>query len=253
MTLRPAIALLLALSAAGVQAQAAAPQQPPAPAASAAKQAAPQPKDASEAATSPEPQRKESSLPLKPTQAEAQASQLSARFLTRFHYQAQPLDDAMSAKIYKAYIESLDSEKVFFTQEDLAKFEPLKTQFDDAIWNQDLSGPFSVFNLYVTRAVDRMNYARGLLKQGFDFSSNDSFNFDRKKAAAPKNQAELDDVWRKRTMNDWLRLKLAGKNDDDIRKTLDKRYATYISRVRQLDDEDATQAFMTAYANSTDP
>lgn len=253
MTLRPAFALLLALSAAGAQAQAvASPQQQPDKAAP-ANTAAPQPKDASEAATSPEPQRKESSLPLKPTQAEAQAAQLSARFLTRFHYQAQPLDDAMSAKIYKAYIESLDSEKVFFTQEDLAKFEPMKTQFDDAIWNQDLSAPFSVFNLYVTRAVDRMNYARSLLKQGFDFSGKESFNFDRKKAPAPKNQAELDDVWRKRTMNDWLRLKLAGKSDDDIRKTLDKRYATYISRVRQLDDEDATQAFMTAYANSTDP
>ena len=252
MTLRPAFALLLALSAAGAQAQTAAPQQPGA-AAPATKASTPQPKDASEAATSPEPQRKESSLPLKPTAAEAQASQLSARFLTRFHYQAQPLDDAMSAKIYKAYFDALDSEKVFFTQEDMDKFAPLKTQFDDAIWNQDLTGPFSVFNLYITRAVDRMNYARGLLKKGFDFSGNESFNFDRKKAAIPKNQAELDDVWRKRTMNDWLRLKLAGKSDDDIRKTLDKRYTTYISRVRQLDDEDATQAFMTAYANSTDP
>ena len=252
MTLRPvSLALLLALSATGAYAQNAAPQQPGAT--PPAKSAAPQPKDASEAATSPEPQKKESSLPLKPTSAETQAAQLSARFLTRFHYQAQPLDDAMSAKIYKAYFDDLDSEKVFFTQEDMAKFEPLKTQFDDAIWNQDLTGPFSVFNLYITRAVDRMNFARGLLKKGFDFNTNETFNFDRKKAAIPKDQAELDDVWRKRTMNDWLRLKLAGKSDDDIRKTLDKRYATYISRVRQLDDEDATQAFMTAYANPTDP
>ncbi|HEY4091838.1 MAG TPA: carboxy terminal-processing peptidase [Luteibacter sp.] len=252
MTLRPvSLALLLALTATGAYAQSAAPQQPGAT--PPAKSATPQPKDASEAATSPEPQRKESTLPLKPTPAEAQAAQLSARFLTRFHYQAQPLDDAMSAKIFKVYFDDLDSEKVFFTQEDMAKFEPLKTQFDDAIWNQDLTGPFSVFNLYVTRAVDRMNYARSLLKKGFDLSGNESFNFDRKKAAIPKNQAELDEVWRKRTMNDWLRLKLAGKSDDDIRKTLDKRYATYIGRVRQLDDEDATQAFMTAYANSTDP
>ena len=253
MTLRPvSLALLLVLATAGAQAQNA-PQQPQPGATPPVKSSAPQPKDASEAATSPEPQRKESSLPLKPTAAEAQAAQLSARFLTRFHYQAQPLDDAMSAKIYKAYFDSLDGEKVFFTQEDMAKFEPLKTQFDDAIWNQDLSGPFSVFNLYITRAVDRMNFARGLLKKGFDLSGNESFNFDRKKAAVPKDQAELDDIWRKRTMNDWLRLKLAGKSDDDIRKTLDKRYANYITRVRQLDDEDATQAFMTAYANSTDP
>ncbi|SFF59090.1 carboxyl-terminal processing protease [Dyella marensis] len=197
--------------------------------------------------------RKASSLPLKPTLTEAQAAQLSARFLTRFHYDAQPLDDAMSARIFKAYFDALDSEKVFFTQADMAKFAPLKTQFDDAIWNQDLSGPFSVFNLYVQRAVERMSYARELLKKGFKLDTNESYAYDRKKADWPKDQAELDTLWRERTTNDWLRLKLAGKSDDDIRKTLDKRYANYIERVRQLDGEDAFQSFMNAYAESTDP
>jgi carboxyl-terminal processing protease len=197
--------------------------------------------------------RKESTLPLTPTDDEAQAAQLSARFLTRFHYDAQPLDDAMSAKIYDAYFKLLDSEKVFFTQQDMDKFAPLKTKFDDAIWNKDLSAPFSVFNLYIQRAVERMTYARGLLKQGFDFSGNDSYTYDRKKADWPKDQAALDDLWRKRTMNDWLRLKLAGKSDDEIRKTLDKRYASYIDRVKQLDSEDAFQTFMTSYAETTDP
>jgi carboxyl-terminal processing protease len=197
--------------------------------------------------------RKAASWPLTPTTSEAQAAQLSARFLTRFHYDAQPLDDAMSARIYAAYFKLLDSEKVFFTQVDMAKFAPLKTQLDDAIWNQDLSAPFSVFNLYVQRAVERMTYARGLLKQGFDFSVDENYTFDRDHANWPKDQAELDTLWRQRTKNDWLRLKLAGKNDDDIRKTLDKRYAGYIERVKQLDGEDAFQTFMTAYAETTDP
>jgi carboxyl-terminal processing protease len=197
--------------------------------------------------------RKAAVWPLAPTPDEAQAAQLSARFLTRFHYDAQPLDDAMSARIYAAYLKLLDGEKVFFTQADLAKFAPLKTTLDDAIWNDDLSAPFSVFNLYVQRAVERMTFARGLLKQGFDFTADESYTFDRKDAAWPKDQAELDDLWRKRTKNDWLRLKLAGKSDADIRKTLDKRYAGYIERVKQLDGEDAFQSFMTAYAETTDP
>jgi carboxyl-terminal processing protease len=197
--------------------------------------------------------RKASVWPLTPTTTEAQAAQLSARFLTRFHYDAQPLDDAMSARIYKAYFKLIDSEKVFFTQVDMDKFEPLKTKLDDAIWNQDLSAPYSIFNLYVQRAVERMTYARGLLKKGFDFTTNENYTFDRKDATWPKDQAELDDLWRKRTMNDWLRLKLAGQSDDEIRKTLDKRYAGYIDRVKQLDGEDAFSTFMTAYAETTDP
>ena len=197
--------------------------------------------------------RKASSFPLKPTVDEAQAAQLSARFLTRFHYDPQPLDDAMSQKIYKAYFDELDGEKVFFTQADMTKFAPLKTQFDDSIWNQDLSGPFGVFNLYVQRAINRMTFARNLLKQGFDFSTQETYHYDRKKVDWPKDQTELDTLWRERTMNDWLRLKLAGKGDDEIRKTLDKRYAGYIERVKQLDGEDAFQTFMDAYAHSTDP
>ena len=197
--------------------------------------------------------RKASVWPLKSTVTEAQAAQLSARFLTKFHYDAQPLDDAMSARIYKAYFKLIDGDKVFFTQADMAKFAPLKTKLDDAIWNQDLSAPFSIFNLYVQRAVERMTYARSLLGNGFDFSTNETYNTDRKNADWPKDQAELDDLWRKRTMNDWLRLKLAGQNDADIRKTLDKRYAGYIDRVKQLDGEDAFQTFMTAYAETTDP
>lgn len=197
--------------------------------------------------------RKVSELPLQPDANEANAALISAHLLTRFHYDAQPLDDAMSQKIYALYFKLLDGEKVFFTQEDMANFAKYKDQFDNAIWNKDLSGPFDIFNQYILRAIDRMNYARGLLKQGFDFNTNDTYTIDRKKADWPKDKAELDDLWRKRTMNDWLRLKLAGKSDDDIRKTLDKRYSNYIDRVKQLDGQDAFQTFMTAYANSTDP
>ncbi len=240
MTFRPSLALLVALtlagSAAGVQAQ-----QAPATA-----------PVADDAATG-QPARKTSVLPLQANPDEAEAAQLSARFLTRFHYDAQPLDDAMSARIYAKYLDQLDGEKVFFTQQDLAKFAPLKTKLDDAIWNKDLSAPFSIFNLYVQRATERMHYALGLLDKGFDFTKEESYVIDREKAAWPKDQAELDNLWRQRTKNDWLRLKLAGKDDAEIRKTLTKRYSTLLDRIKQLDGEDAFQSFMTAYAETTDP
>lgn len=240
MTFRPSLALLVVLtlagSVAGVQAQ-------EAPAAASV---------ANDAATG-QPARKASVLPLAATPDEAEAAQLSARFLTRFHYDAQPLDDAMSARIYAKYLDQLDGEKVFFTQADLAKFAPLKTKLDDAIWNKDLSAPFSIFNLYVQRAIERMHYALGLLDKGFDFSKDESYVLDREKADWPKDQSELDNLWRQRTKNDWLRLKLAGKDDADIRKTLTKRYSTLLDRIKQLDGEDAFQSFMTAYAETTDP
>ncbi|MEO7052305.1 MAG: carboxy terminal-processing peptidase [Rhodanobacter sp.] len=229
MKFRPALVLLFALSTSCALAQSAA-----------------------DLGAGPKP-RKAATWPLQPTTIQAQAAQLSARFLTRFHYDAQPLDDAMSARIYKAYFKMLDGDKVFFTQADMDNFAPLKTKLDDAIWNSDLSAPFSIFNLYLQRAVQRMSYARGLLKNGFDLTQDETYNMDRKDAAWPKDQAAAEDLWRKRTKNDWLRLKLAGQQDADIRKTLDKRYSGYIDRIKQLNGGDAFQTFMNAYAESTDP
>ncbi len=258
MRLHPSLGLLLAFTVGGACAQSAAPPASAATPASTLSQAAtarstPAPADTSASPESAKAPRKQSTLPLEPSSDEAAAAQLSARFLTRFHYDAQPLDNSMSQRIYKAYLDDLDSQKVFFTQQDLARFAPLKDKLDDAIWNKDLTGPFSIFNTYVARATNRMQFALGLLDKGFDFSRQESYVIDRKKAAWPKDQAELDNLWRERTKNDWLRLKLAGKDDAQIRKTLTKRYNTLIDRFKQLDGQDAFQAFMTAYANTTDP
>ena len=190
---------------------------------------------------------------LKPTPSEAEAAIWATRFLTHFHYKPMPLDDAMSEKIYKRYLDALDGDKLFFTQSDVAKFNAYKDKLDDAIYDQDLAGPYAIFNVYEQRVAERVSYARSLLAKGFDFSKDESYDYDREKATWAKDDAEVNDLWRKRIKNDWLRLKLAGKADKDIRDTLDKRYANYIDRVRQLNSEDVFQTFMNAYASSIEP
>src|SRR5690606_10950764 len=66
-------------------------------------------------------------------------------------------------------------------------------------------------------------------------------------------RAELDALWKKSVRNDWLRLKLAGKEPAEIRATLDKRYANISTSVEQLNNEDAFQTFLNAYTASIDP
>ncbi|MBS0431860.1 MAG: carboxy terminal-processing peptidase [Proteobacteria bacterium] len=190
---------------------------------------------------------------LKPAPGQAEAGVLAARLMTRFHYNAVPLDDAMSAKIFKGYFDALDGQKLFFTQADLDHFAAARTKLDDAIWNGDLSVPYAIFNLYERRAGERTQYALDLLKKGFDFNVEESYQPDRDKASWTKDTAALNDIWRKRVKNDWIRLKLAGQKDDDIRKTLGKRYASFLDRVHQLDSQDVFQTFMNAYAMAIDP
>jgi carboxyl-terminal processing protease len=190
---------------------------------------------------------------IKPDPSQAQAALWASKFLARYHYKAMPLDDVMSEKIYDRYFKNLDSEKLYFVQSDIDQFDAGRTKLDDAIQNENLSLPFAVYNVYQTRFAQRMAFARELLKGKFDFSTDESFQIDREKAAWPKTEDEARDLWRRRVKNDWLRLKLAGKDDKAIRETLDKRYENYVARVKKLNSEDVFSMFMNAYATAIEP
>lgn len=173
---------------------------------------------------------------------------------SRYAYRPRPLDDALSQSIFKDYFDALDPAKLYFTARDIEQFAALRTGFDDAIKAGDTTPANRVFALYQQRVGERLAYARGLLKQDlFGFDGSDRWYYDREKAPWAKDDAELDALWKQTVRNDWLRLKLAGKDQADIAKTLDKRYANQAKSVMQLDGEDAFQAFLNAYANSIDP
>ncbi len=182
-----------------------------------------------------------------------QAASMTADFFTRFHYKALPLDDVMSEKIFDRYLKSLDSEKVYFLQADIDRFASERTRMDDAILGQDLTTPFSMFKLYHERFLERYTFARNVLKQEFDFTRDEAYVYTREKETWMTSAEALNEHWRKRVMNDWLRLKLAGKDAAAIRTTLDKRYETAINRGNKIKNEDVFQLFMNAYATSIDP
>ncbi len=191
--------------------------------------------------------------PLAPQRQQAQAANLAAQVLTHYHYKALPLDSAMSEKIFDRYLRTLDADRLFFVQADIDQFSPLRTKLGNAISQGDLRAPFTIFNLYQQRVVERFTYARELLKQDLDFKRNESYQYDRTKEPWAATESDVRDLWRKRVKNDWLRLKLAGKTDQLIRDTLDKRYGNSLARVGKYKSEDVFQIFMNAYAMSIEP
>jgi carboxyl-terminal processing protease len=200
--------------------------------------------------------RTDGAIPNAPTQDQATAAKLVYGLLSdsRYAYRPRALDDSLSADIYKRYLEALDPNKQFFTAQDVAKFDVYKTKLDDAIKSGDLSPAYAIFAAYRERALSRAQYARALLKQDiFDFSGKDSFRFDRKDLPWEADETSLNALWKESVRNDWLRLKLAGKQPDEIRKTLDKRYANLVQSIGELKGEDVFQSFLNSYANAVDP
>jgi carboxyl-terminal processing protease len=190
-----------------------------------------------------------------PTDAQSASARLVYGLLSdsRYAYRPKELDDRLSADIFRRYLKSLDGQKLFFTQADINRFAPYRTGLDDAIKSQQLQPAYDMFDTYVRRVDERIAYARGLLKKPFDFSVKETWAYDRDKADWAADTAALNEVWRKSVKNDELRLKLSGRSQDEIVKTLDKRYATLASRVHELRGDDVFESFMNAYATSIDP
>ncbi|NUS38918.1 MAG: carboxy terminal-processing peptidase [Lysobacter sp.] len=197
-----------------------------------------------------------SALPSGPTADQATTARYVFGLLSdsRYAYRPRPLDDALSAEIFKRYLESLDGSKLFFTGQDVAKFAPYRTTLDEAIKDGELQPAFAIFALYKQRVEERSAYARNLLKQDiFDFTGADRWYYDREKAEWAADKPTLDALWKESVRNDWLRLKLAGKKPDEIRKTLDRRYANLATTVEELNGDDAFQSFLNAYTAAIDP
>lgn len=190
---------------------------------------------------------------LAPAAQDAKAANLAAEVLSRYHYKAMPLDESLSSRIFDQYLKALDPEKLYFVQSDIDQFESGRTKLGVEMQSGELGRPFGIFNLYVKRANERFTYARSLLKKGFNFDSNETYQFARDKQTWSKTEADALELWRKRVKNDWLRLKLAGKDDKSIATVLDKRYENSIKRIGRANSEDAFNAYMNAYTMAIEP
>ena len=129
----------------------------------------------------------------------------------------------------------------------------LKDQIGDELRSGKLDVFYDLYNTGQQRRFERYQYALKVLERPMDFTGNDNFNLDRSKAPWPKDEAELNKLWDAKVKFDQLSLKLAGKDDKEIRDTLTRRYKFAIRRPAQTNSEDVFSLAMTAFAREIDP
>ncbi|GAB2993621.1 carboxy terminal-processing peptidase [Psychrosphaera aestuarii] len=178
------------------------------------------------------------------------ASKRITAWFSRSHYKKVQLDDELSAKIYDRYLRNLDYNKSLFLASDIEKFSQYATKFDDGISTGSLDFAFDLFEESIKRRVDRYRQAIQWLEKPMDFTKKDVFYFDREDQPWATTEAELDEFWAKKLKYDALNLKLAGKDVDGIKETLEKRYVNAVRRLTQSQNEDAFQLVMNSFARS---
>lgn len=190
---------------------------------------------------------------LETTPRERQVARLVTRFVEHSHYARLSVDDALSEAVLKTYLETLDGNRHYFLQSDIAYFNRYRTTLDDALRSGDMEPVFDMFRLYRLRAQQNIGHALELLDKEPDFTVDESYQFDRSKSAWAATPAEIQDIWRRRMKNDAISLLLADKTWPEAAEILRKRYERVLARVNDLDSDDVFEGFMNAFARTLDP
>jgi carboxyl-terminal processing protease len=190
---------------------------------------------------------------LAPEARHEKIGQLVTEFIQKSHYQHADVDDDLSSMVLDRYIETLDNNRMYFLESDVAAFEQYRYLLDDMVRSEPLDPVFDMFEVYQTRVRERLDFALKQLEAEPDFTIEEEYIFDREKLPWAKTTGELDEIWRKRVKNDALSLALADKEWSEIQEVLDKRYTRFLKRMDQINNDDVFETFMNAFAHALDP
>ncbi len=176
------------------------------------------------------------------------------RLLEQGHYTRQKLDAETSKRILETYLEDLDYNKFFFTQEDVDQFnQKYGSNLGDSILLGDLQAARDIYAVFKSRVEDRIAKIHQLLKKDYTFKSSRTIALDRRKEAWPANAAEADALWRDRIEGELLQEKLNKFSVDPGPKVVARRYDQLLKSVDERDGDDLVQVFLNAVAQSYDP
>ena len=181
------------------------------------------------------------------------ATEIILHILKTYHYKKTSLDDEVSERILDRFLENLDPSRSFFLQGDIDRFSKYSHELDNDLLKGQLEPAYEIFRLYRRRVSERSEYAIKLLEHDFDFTVEEVYEFDRSEMPWPVDTSELNDIWRKRVKNDYLNLQLAGKEPEEIRDTLTRRYDRLKTSTFQLDANDVYQTFINSYTYTIEP
>ncbi len=190
---------------------------------------------------------------LSPEPRHKKISQLISKLIPQSHYLHPFIDDDLSSMVFDQYIDALDKNRMYLQASDIDNFEIYRYQLDDMIKTEPLNPIFKIFEIYQSRARERLNFALLQLENEPDFSIDESYMFNREDELWLQNKTQLDDFWRRRIKNDAMNLKLAEKDWTDIQEILRKRYTRSLKRIDQVKSDDVFEIFMNAFSHAVDP
>ena len=184
---------------------------------------------------------------------DAYLTRLVAAISERAHYSQSTINNESSIKILNEYIDTLDRNKMYFSQSDIIYFQRYKYQLDDSLRDGELRPIFDIFSTYRLRVQQRLDHSLQVIHSIDGFESDEVYQFKNTKNKWKYDESVINSEWTKKTTNDLLSLVIAGQELKTAKETLNKRYLRFIKRINEYDEQDVLNIFLNAYMNHLDP
>ena len=228
---------------------------------------------------------------LAPGPDDGEIAYVTARALEQYHLRQKRLNNEYSEKFFERYIETLDPQRLHFTQADLSEFASYRTNLDNLTLTRpraaDTTPAYRIFNRFRQRLDQRVAYANELLKnEKFVFDADEQITVNRRDEPPPVDLDEARRLWRQRLRSEYLGEKVAkyaakqkaertaahSKTNEpastaatdvkdapkkteaeEIVETLTRRYTRNSNFYRDMDSEDVLEVYLTSLAHVYDP
>jgi carboxyl-terminal processing protease len=175
--------------------------------------------------------------------------------LQQAHLNRPEIGDEVSRRLFSRFLEALDPGKLYFVKSDIDEFKKHETELDDMVLKGDLSFPYKVYAQFVKRLSERLKLVEELVASKHDFTVKEYVDTDGKVLDYASSSAELKERWRKRIKLDLLLNRIADKPlpEAEAKQKVLKRYQGMLKRLKQMDNADLLELYLTELTTSIDP
>ena len=186
------------------------------------------------------------------------------------HFAPKPVDDSFSKSVYKTYLERIDAQKRFLTQQDIDKIKQYEFKIDDQVNVRT----FDFFNaslpLLEAGIKKSESFFNEIIDSPLNLNKGDLLETDSEKRMFVKNDSELKEQWQNivqfEIISKWVQNiddqkekgnKDGNKSEDELKaeaiKDVKKRFNDWFGRLTKLRRSDRMEVFLGSIANYFDP
>ncbi|MDB4194770.1 carboxy terminal-processing peptidase [Gammaproteobacteria bacterium] len=178
------------------------------------------------------------------------ANEIYAKITKEHFFQNQAIEN-INAGLGIALIKQLDSQKIYFTKDEILYFT---NKFQSSSDDVEVSASYELINLYYNRLIEATAHQIQVIqKKDFDFEKQEDILIENELQEFRRTKIELRSTWEKLAKNDVLTSILTEKSEDEAIELIDKRYRNRLRRISQRNEEDVFSIVMNNLTGLFDP